>query len=49
MNEPLKICGVGRDAENEKALSLCFNRELTDDEIRRLHDQLREWLKAHVR
>lgn len=32
--------GVGRDAENTKAVSVYFERELRDDELRALHDLL---------
>lgn len=32
--------GVGRDAENPKAVSVYFERELRDDELRALHDLL---------
>ena len=34
----LKCPGVGRDAENEKALCFYFNRQVSDDEIRYLHE-----------
>lgn len=32
--------GIGRDAENPKAVSVYFQRELRDDELRALHDLL---------
>jgi len=35
---PLKCPGVGRDAENEKSLAFYFNRKVTDDEMRFLHE-----------
>ncbi|MEM7301902.1 MAG: hypothetical protein AAF468_12520 [Pseudomonadota bacterium] len=37
----LKVLGVGRDAENAQALSVVFNRELTNEELRAIHDWLR--------
>lgn len=33
--------GVGRMADNEKAVLVSFVRPLTDDELRKLHDVLR--------
>ena len=33
--------GVGRDAENPRALSIVFDREPTDDELRALHEGLK--------
>lgn len=36
--EPLRCPGVGRDAENDRSLSLYFSRRVTDDEMRFLHD-----------
>lgn len=38
---PLKVWGVSRDAENEKALIIYFDRALTDDEMREVHDLVR--------
>lgn len=38
VHEPLKCPGVGRDAENVKSLVFYFNRAVTDDEMRFLHD-----------
>lgn len=35
----LKARGVGRMADNDKAVLLIFDRPLTDDELRALHDQ----------
>lgn len=32
-----KARGVGRDAENDKAAVVYFDRPLTDDELRALH------------
>lgn len=37
----LKINGLGRDAQDPRFVSLAFSRELTDDELRALHDGLR--------
>lgn len=34
----LECPGVGRDAENDKALCFYFNRPVTDDEMRFLHE-----------
>lgn len=36
--EGLSVNGCGRDAENEKALCFYFNRKVTDDEMRFLHE-----------
>jgi hypothetical protein len=36
------IKGIGRVADNEKAIILYFDRKLTDGEMRALHDHLRE-------
>ena len=40
----LRALGVGRDAGNEKALLVCFNRKPSDDEMRALHDLLSRFL-----
>lgn len=37
----LRVLGIGRDAENPKALSLAMNAEPSDDDIRMVHDMLR--------
>lgn len=37
----LRVLGVGRDAENPKALSLTMNTEPSDHDIRMVHDMLR--------
>ncbi len=34
----LKCPGVGRDAGNEQSLCFYFNRKVTDDEMRYLHE-----------
>lgn len=36
--EQLKCPGVGRDAEHDKALCFYFNRPVSDDEMRALHE-----------
>lgn len=40
----LKINGIGRDAEYDKALILTLNRRPTDDEMRFIQDRLNEEL-----
>jgi hypothetical protein len=44
----LRIKGCGRDADNEKALVLYFNRKPTDDELRALYDNLRREYKENL-
>lgn len=39
--KPLKVQGVSRDAESEKAISVFFTRGLSDAELRALHEFLR--------
>ena len=34
------VRGIGRVADNPKAVMLYFDRSLTDDEMREIHDQL---------
>ncbi len=34
----LRCPGIGRDAENQKALCFYFNRPVSDDEMRFLHE-----------
>ena len=34
----LKARGVGRVADNDKAIMVCFDRRLSDNEMRELHD-----------
>jgi hypothetical protein len=36
--EKLKVFGVARDGENPKAVSVMFNRRLTDGELRFFHE-----------
>lgn len=38
LRTPLKCPGVGRVAENGKALCFYFNRTVSDEEMRFLHD-----------
>lgn len=40
MPNPLKVSGVGRMWDNEKALLLILDRKPTDDELRAIHNQL---------
>lgn len=40
----LKFHGAGRDAENAKAVSVNFNRPMTDGELR----QFRNWMRTLV-
>jgi hypothetical protein len=37
----LKCSGVGRDADNISALQFYFNRRVTDDEMRFLHEVMK--------
>jgi hypothetical protein len=37
----LRARGVGRMFDNEKAILVIFDRKLTDDELRSLHEQIR--------
>lgn len=46
-SEPLKVRGVGRDAEEPRALLVMLTERPTDDDIRSLHEFLRGW-KAPV-
>lgn len=39
---PLKCDGIGRDAENDRSILVCFSRPLTGDELRDFHDLCRE-------
>ncbi len=42
-NDRQRSLGVGRISENSKALLVALTREPTDDDMRSLHDFLREW------
>lgn len=37
----LRVVGIGRDAENPNALSICCAQPVTDDDIRAVHDFLK--------
>lgn len=37
-----KVNGVGRMADNDKAMLVMFERKLTDDELREFHEFIRE-------
>src|SRR3990167_7130310 len=39
--EPLKICGVSRDGDNNHCILVGFSRSPTDDELRAFHDSAR--------
>lgn len=39
----LKVQGVSRDGENEKAVSVYFTRALSDAELRSLHEFLHQF------
>lgn len=39
----LKVRGVGRDADNARAISVYLSERPTDDELRQFHDFLRTW------
>lgn len=45
-NDDFRVRGVGRDCENERVLCLYLNRRPTDDEMRRIHELLREGIPA---
>lgn len=38
-----RVLGVSRVADNNRVISLSMSVEVTDDELRDLHDYLREW------
>ncbi len=40
MFKPLKCPGVGRDKDNERSLVFYFDRPVTDDEMRFLHEMM---------
>lgn len=49
MNRPdqgvrLRCSGVGRDKDHDQSLIFYFNRQVSDDEMRALHDLLRDML-----
>lgn len=39
----MKVYGVSRMFDNDKAILVSFSRPLTDDELRHLHDYLRQF------
>lgn len=41
-NDSTRVVGIGRDAENEKALVIYFTGKPSDDDMRRIHDLLRD-------
>jgi hypothetical protein len=46
MQEPMmdiRVQGVGRMADNDKAILVSFNRPLADYELRALHEYLRDF------
>jgi len=40
--DELQVSGVGRMGDNSKALLVSFNRTPTDEELRTIHDKLKE-------
>lgn len=46
MNGQLRALGIGRDAEDERTLFVIFNRAPDDDEMRNVHDLLRQHMAA---
>ena len=42
-HNPSLIKGIGRDPNNHKFIDVGLARPITDDELRDLHDYLREW------
>jgi len=43
LSQPLKVRGVGRVADEPRALLICLSERPTDDDIRSLHEFLRGW------
>jgi hypothetical protein len=43
MSDILRVFGVSRLADNDKAVLISFSEPLTDDQLRHLHEYLREW------
>lgn len=43
LSVPLRVRGVGRVADEPRALLIAMTERATDDEIRSLHDFIREW------
>lgn len=42
-DRPLRVRGVGRDAAEPRSISVALTGIPTDDEMRDLHDFLRQW------
>ena len=42
-HNPSIVKGIGRDPNNPKFIDIGLARPITDDELRDLHDYLREW------
>lgn len=45
----LTVRGVGREADDQRCVVLFFNRRLTDNELRWLHDHLRKGIPHRFR
>jgi len=45
----LRVRGVGRVADEPRSLLLALTERPTDDEIRSLHDFIRDWRHSTVR
>lgn len=43
----LSCNGSTRDAGDPNSLTLCFNRPLDDEEMRRLQEHVKVWLQGH--
>ena len=37
------VVGIGRDPNNHRFIDIALRREITDDELRALHEYLRGW------
>lgn len=48
-DDPLKACGIFRDPDDERTLSVAFNRKPSDAETRAIHDFLRDLFVATVK
>lgn len=42
-DDPVKCLGVSRDAENDQAIIVSLSRRPSDNELRGLHDFIRDW------
>lgn len=45
---PLRVTGIGADAENDRSLILYLSRPATNDEIRVLHDAARFAMEGYA-